>query len=241
MQSNYKYFDFRDSLDRLDEIITSNDTNYEEINNIPARDKLTFTNGFYVNCTALMVDIRKSSKLPSIHNRPTLAKLYRSYISEVVAILNGNVYCAEITINGDGILGIFDTPTQSQIDGVLSTSAEISSIVKFLNYKLSKKGIQQIQIGIGIDYGRALMIKAGYKGSSINDVVWIGEVINQAVHLSDHGNATYNDRETMISSNIYINLNDENKKLFSLNYARGCYHGNIVNTEMDNWYNENCK
>ena len=56
-------------------------------------------------------------------------------------------------------------------------------MVKILNYKLSQKNYSEIAVGIGVDYGRALMIKAGYSGSSINDVIWMGDVVNSACHL----------------------------------------------------------
>jgi hypothetical protein len=31
------------------------------------------------------------------------------------------------------------------------------------------------------------MIKAGHKGSAVNDVVWMGDVVNSAAHLCCHG------------------------------------------------------
>ena len=62
---------------------------------------VTFTNGFYVDCTALFVDICDSSKLPDYQNRPVLAKIYRSFISELVALFNGASKSKEVNINGD--------------------------------------------------------------------------------------------------------------------------------------------
>ncbi len=35
-----------------------------------------------------------------------------------------------------------------------------------------------------MDYGRVLMIKAGFAGSGINDVVYMGDVVNRAAHLA---------------------------------------------------------
>lgn len=51
-------------------------------------------------------------------------------------------------------------------------------MIKILNYKLSKKKYSEISIGIGIDYDRVLMVKASYSGSGINDVIWMGDVVN---------------------------------------------------------------
>lgn len=241
MESHYSTYNLDTSVERLDEIIAAADASFEEVNEIPSRDKLTFTNGFYVNCTALFADIRDSSKLPEIHTRPKLARLYRAFISEVVAIINGNVYCAEVNIVGDCVSGLFNTPYKNNIDSVFSTAARISSLVDILNYKLKRADIQEITVGIGISYGRALMIKAGYKGSAINDVVWMGDVVNDASNLSGYANSSWSDKEVMVSESIYINLNEDNQKLLERNPNRGCYHGYVINIGMNEWYENNCK
>lgn len=241
MKSNYNLYNFENSRGRIDDILDAKDTSYEEVDKIPSRDKLTFTNGFYVNKTAsIFVDIRKSSELPDNYKRPTLAKIYRSYISEVVAVINGNDDCAEINIVGDCIWAIFDAQYKSQIDGIFSTSAQVSSIIDVLNCKFKKKSIEPITIGIGLDFGRVLMIKAGYSGSGLNDVVWMGDVVNGASKLCGYGNKSWGDKEIMVSSDFQGNLNDDNKKLLSYNSSRGCYHGNVVNTGMNDWLEENC-
>lgn len=239
MESNHIYYNFNYSLNKIDIILSTSDNSYEEVNSIPSRDKLTYTNGFYVNCTALFVDVRGSSNLPKKYRRPTLARIYRSYISEVIAIINSNNKCAEINVQGDCVWAIFDTPLKSDIDGAFDTSAQISSIVDILNCKLAKRKIEPIKIGIGIDYGRALMIKAGSSGSGINEVVWMGDVVNSACKLCSYGNKELYDYELMISEVIYNNLKNENKILMKWNTLRNCYHGNIISTTMNDWVNQN--
>jgi class 3 adenylate cyclase len=240
MESNYNQYNFIESFGRIDDIILESDNSFEELNSIPSRDKLTFNNGFYVNCSALFVDIRDSSELPKKHNRPKLAKLYRAYISEIVALMNSDSNCAEINIIGDGILGIFDTPSKTNINEVFSIAYQISSLVAVLNYKFKKNDIETIKIGIGASWGRALMIKAGFKGSCINDVVWMGDVVNEASQLSNYGNNMWFDKEIMVSSVFYNNLNEYNKALLQWNADRMCYHGNVGSIPMIEWYNQNC-
>lgn len=240
MQSNFTTYDFEKSRKRIDEILDAGDNNYQEVDTIPSRDKLTYNNGFYVNCTAMFVDIRKSTSLMTKYKRPTLAKIYRTFISEVVAVMNGNLNCSEIFIQGDCVWGVFNTPYQTDINYVFGSSGKISSILDTINCKFKKRKIDPIEIGIGIDYGRALMIKAGYSGSGINDVVWMGDVVNNAAKIARYGNREYYDNETMISSVFYNNLNEHNKKLMSYSNTRGCYHGNIIDVNMNDWNNENC-
>ncbi|MDP3314140.1 hypothetical protein [Lutibacter sp.] len=242
MKSNFINYDFEKSRERIDNILKTEDKSFEEVDKIPSRDKLTFNNGFYVNKTsALFVDIRESSKLPSKYQRPVLARIYRSYISEVVAVINGNNWCSEININGDCVWGVFDAQYKPQLDSVFSTAAEVSSVIDTLNCKYKKKGIDPLEIGIGLAFGRVLMIKAGYNGSGLNDVVWMGEVVNESSNLCGYGNKTWNDREVMVSSDFQCNLNDHNKGLLEWNSNRSCYHGNIINTGMNDWIDKNCK
>lgn len=241
MQTNYSSYDHLACVSRIDEILEGGDTSYEEVNSIPSRDKLTFNNGFYVYCSALFVDIRGSSSLPDKYNRPTLAKIYRAYISEAVAIMNGNSDCAEINIVGDSVAGIFDTPYKSNIDGVFGTAAQVNSLVDILNCKLKERNIDSIRAGIGMSYGRALMIKAGYKGSSINDVVWMGDVVNQSAKLCSYGSKNWWDPPIMVSEVFYNNLNEHNQRLLQRNYQLNCYSGNVISTAMKEWYDANCK
>lgn len=241
MKSNHQKYEFEKSRSRIDDILKTEDKSFEEVDSIPSRDNLTFNNGFYINNTsALFVDIVDSSKLPSKYKRPVLARIYRSFLSEAVAVINGNIHCAEVSINGDCVWGVFDAQYKNQINSVFSTAAEISSVIDTLNCKYKKKGIDPLTVGIGLAYGRALMIKAGYSGSGLNDVIWMGDVVNEASNLCAYGNQSYNDKEIMVSSDFRGNLNDHNQGLLTWNSNRGCYHGNVVNTEMNTWLEENC-
>lgn len=243
MESNHiMSYDINKSAERIDDILNSSNSNFADKDSIPARSDLTFKNGYYVNITAIFIDIVGSSDMTDEHKRPTLAKMYRAFLSECVAIMNEVSNCKEISINGDCVWGVFNTPYQTDVDEVISVGAKLNSMIKILNYKLSKKGYSQISVGIGIDYGRALIVKAGYSGSGINDVIWMGDVVNSACHLCSKAGRGY--RKTIIISNVvYSNLNDHNKSLFR-SYLDGVdarYEGNIINTSMEEWYKENCK
>ena len=232
--TNYKY-DSNSSVSRIDEILDASNDAFVESDSIVDREKLTYTNGFYVHCTALFVDIRDSSNMTDAHKRPVLAKIYRSFISEMVALMNGHETCREVNINGDCVWCVCETNYKKDIDGVFSLAAKACSLVDILNYKLKKKGYQRYEVGVGIDYGRALMIKAGYKGSSIQDVLWMGDVVNQACHLSNEANSGYFDKRVFLSNIIFDNLNDDNKKLCSKDGGRDIYQADVVNIGMNDW------
>ena len=236
MKATNTVYKFEDSLLRIDEILNSDSSSYEELKSIPSRDKLTYTNGFYVNCTAIFVDICDSSELTSFHERPVLAKIYRSFISEMVALFNGFEQCREISINGDCVWCIFDSPKKTDIDSAFYAAASANALINVLNYKLKKKGYQTYDATIGMDYGRALMQKAGYKGSQINDVIWMGDVVNSACHLCNENRGFFGKR-IFLSKIIYNNLSDNYKSLCNL-FSNGIYHSNAINVEINNWLKE---
>lgn len=236
--TNIPSFNLESSLKRIDAILNADNNQFEEANSIPNRDKLTYTNGFYVNCAALFVDIRESSTMTDEHRRPVLAKVYRSFISEIVALFNENNITKEVNIHGDCVWCVCDTPYKSDIDELFSMAARACSMVDILNYKLKKKGYTTYSVGVGIDYGRALMIKAGCEGSGINDVIWMGDVVNQACHLCNDANSGYFDKRVFLSNVVYNNLNEDNQKLCSKDVGRDIYQANVVNITMNNWLKE---
>ena len=242
METKYIEYDIDKSSERIDSILNASNSSFSDLDYVPSRDRLTFENGFYVYITAIFIDIVDSSDMTDEHKRPTLAKMYRAFLSECVAIMNGNQICKEISIDGDCVWGVFETPYKRDIDSAFSVAYELNSLIKILNYKLKKKGFTTINVGIGMDYGRALMVKAGYSGSGINDVIWMGDVVNSASHICKKAGREWR-KPIIVSSTIYDNLNDNNKELLSsviIDYEQ-YYQGNIVSTGMEEWYQQHCK
>lgn len=236
MKSNFRQYDYKLGIERMKEILSSSDSEFEEKDSIPSSDSLTFTNGYYVSCTAVACDIRESSELAKKYNRPKLSKLLKAYISELVAVLNSSANCKEVLIEGDCVWAIYDTPYQTDIDVVFEVMFKANSVVNFLNHFLKKNSFETIRVGIGASYGRSLMIKAGYKSSGINELVWLGHVVNEAHHFCSLGakfdNWKYND-QIVVANTIYNNLNEYNQKLLTKNYSHDCYFGNVVHKEMN--------
>lgn len=242
MDSNHKAYNHVASFARIDGILAQPQGNFEERKELPDRDDLTFENGFYAYCSALFVDIRDSSTLPDIYKRPALARLYRAFISEIVAVLNAHERAREVNIVGDCVWGVFNTPTTADIDTVFVTACRANSLLKVLNYKLLKAGYKTpIKVGIGISYGRALMIKAGYYGSGINDVVYMGDVVNQASKLAAKGGGAVVSQPIVMDGVFRQNLNEDNTALTTWNATGAAYTATSVITAMEDWYKENCK
>ncbi|CAB1218968.1 adenylate/guanylate cyclase domain-containing protein [Acinetobacter bouvetii] len=238
MQANYKVYDFEKSRERIDEILDSSDNNYQESNKVPSIDDLTYNNGYHINCSALFIDLRGSKELATKHQKKVLAKIYRAYISELVALLNGNLNIQQIYIEGDCVWGVFNTETIVQINEVFNTAAKANSLIHTLNIKLKKKNYTQLKVGIGLHYGQALVIKAGYKGSGINEVTWIGELIGKTAQYCNDANKGW--RKPIILSDVFHqNLNDDNKKLCNKVPYTDFHECDVINTLMDTWVQDN--
>lgn len=217
IRNHYK-FDENKSILRVDKILNSN-KHFEYVKNIPNNNKLTFDNGYYVNVSAIFIDIVGSSKMTQNHKRPTLAKIYRCFISESIALLQSFNSCKDVNINGDCVWAIFDFNTINA-DKLIEISVQILNLMDKINLILKKKGYTQIKIGIGIDYGKALLVKAGYNKCGINDTIWMGDVVNSACHLCNNANRN-NRTEILISKNFLEKLNKYS--LFFRKVNDNCY------------------
>ncbi len=241
METKYKNYNFKESFKRIDDILDESDKSFEKLKSIPARNNLTYKNGFYVDCSTISVTLRDSIKLPTRFSLPLLTKIYRSFISETVAILNSNRQCVDIRINGDCVSGVYNTPHKTDIDSVFSDAAKITSLVKILSSKLEERGKNQINAAIGMDYDRSLLVKAGYAGSGINEIFWIGRVFNRAAQLRSYASKSSGIESTFVSNKIFINLSDYHKKLLGKHPAHDCFYGDVVNVTMDEWQEKQSK
>jgi len=237
VDGNFKPFNHVASSDRIRAILAQPLGSFEEVDALPSRDKLTFTNGFYGTSTAIFIDIRGSSALTSKYKRPTLAKIYRAFISEMVAVLNSVPIVREVNIVGDCVWGMYNTQYQSEITSVFGVACTANTVLRLLNHHYVENGIDPLEIGIGVDDGRALMIKAGYSGGGINDVVYMGDVVNSAAHLAHEAGRGRN-KPIYVGSDLYQNLPADDAALLSSTWLSGhgtVYVGDVVATDMNAW------
>ena len=89
---------------------------------------------------------------------------------------------------------------------------------------------------------KADSLKAGYSGSGLNDVIWMGDVVNSACHMANKAGRDGH-KTLLVSSCIQSNLNEHNQGLLNSTMIdwKTYYEGNVINTVMDAWYDEHCK
>lgn len=223
-------------MKRVDEILHPGNQGFDNLSDVPCRNSLNFENGCYVNVTALFVDMIDSSGLADFSRKPVLARIYRCFIPECVAVLSALEACQEVNIHGDCVWGVYNTRLQEDFDAVLCVAARLNSCINMINHKFEKQQYQKIKIGIGLDFGNSLMVKAGFCGSGINDVVWMGDVVNSACHLANMAGREGKSL-MLLSQNFYDRLRSKYRNLFqwkiNTSYCTA-YGGSAIMPYMEN-------
>lgn len=224
MRTNHQPFQFEDSIKRIRKHLTTF-RSYSESDDIPKRNDLTSKTGMYVQCVSMFIDLRGSSQLNKIYNDnpKALARIYQAYISEMVAIVNSIESCQEINIVGDGISAMFAGRHggEKPVIEALRAASMCNGLMKILNNELAKKlggNFQELKVGIGIALGRALVIKVGFINSGIYDLVYIGNVVNQASKMCGLAYKVF-DEPICVTSDVYeaigdVYANKKDKKTF---------------------------
>ena len=180
-------YDYKNGKSRIEEIL-NNETEIKEKEKVPKDDNFTFSNGYYSWVSAIFVDIRESSKLFTDDDKEKVAKIIRSFTSEIIEILKKDDNLREIGIRGDCVYAIYTTPSQEDIYKIAEKTFFINTFMKMLNKLLEKKDYPTIKVGIGMSTAKELVVKAGRKNASINNKVWIGDAVTKASNLSSLGN-----------------------------------------------------
>lgn len=175
-------YEFKDSKANVINILKSK-TPIKKMEYIPSDDEFTYENGVETFVSAIFIDIKNSSKL--FHERnEKLARLLRAFTSEIITILNDNSNLKQIGIRGDCVYGIYSTPKQNDIVEIYEIAVTINTFLLMFNNILSNYNYNVIEAGIGLGCDRELIIKAGRKGSGVNDKIWIGDAVVDAANLS---------------------------------------------------------
>jgi adenylate cyclase len=138
----------------------------------------------------LYIDIRKSTDLSVSHKPITLTRLYSAFVRSMVkAAQYYNGYVRNIV--GDRVMVVFDR--ENCFLNAVNTAILFNSLSKYIINKHFKNN--DIKCGIGIDYGKMLVVKTGTvkKGKEnqfYKSLVWLGRPANVASKLTDAANKT---------------------------------------------------
>jgi hypothetical protein len=238
-------YDYKAGKQRLEEIL-DNDMEVVEQDKLPNDDDFTFTNGYYSWVSAIFVDMRDSTELCADEDKEKLAKVFRSFSSEIIEILRDDDNLREIGIRGDCVYAVYTSPLKTDIYECADKCFYINTFMKMLNRLLKQHSLPEIKVGIGLSSAQELVVKAGRKGVGINSKIWIGKAVTRACHYANYGNKDGNPA-IVFGSCSYNNMIDQlikndpdknPKEWFTYHKDEGegdYYTANIIKTGFDNW------
>jgi hypothetical protein len=214
---------------------------------IPDNESLfNFQNGVKAWVGSIFVDMVDSTSFFIKNNlsENVKARIMRSFVEQIVTIMNENENCYDIGIRGDCVFGIFQANTKEMIVEMFRTSYCINAFMKMFNELLTKKGFPRIKVGIGIGSSPEVIIKVGKK-RVVNDKIWIGDAVVNASNLSKIANRNWYDpicMDPVTYNNIIDILIKEEPKYkswirsgSSTHFSGGFYQCDIVQTNFNDW------
>ena len=171
---------------------------------IPDRTNVTFGDkACIINAYVLYCDMRNSTGLLNKYSPEDIAKILKPFhliSSKIVKFHIGELR----SINGDSLLAFFNTE-----NALCDNAVEAAFAIKYyVGLLLGKKYGCELDYGIGIDRGRIFIAKVGSPGEFNNDLIWIGEAVNQAAKF---GNKAKGPNNIYITKVIFKLLSPKNK------------------------------
>jgi adenylate cyclase len=153
-----------------------------------------------IETCVLYIDIRKSTEMNLYHRPKTLAKLYSAFVRSIARgseFFGGKVR----NIIGDRLMVVFNK--ENCYLNAINTAILLHSIS---NYSIDKKfKHNNFKCGIGIDFGKMLVTKAGiikynHENENYKSLVWLGRPANIASKLTDLANKVYTENIIQVAT-----------------------------------------
>lgn len=234
-------YDYDEGLKRVIAILGGSIT-VKQSKFIPQDHDFTFDNGYRASVIGLFVDIRDSTALFMKQEKDQVARVIRSFTSEIIEILQDENDLRDIGIRGDCVFAVYTTTTPNSMISVSKKAIAVNTYIKMLNVLLNEWEFPTLKIGIGVAASNDLAIKAGRVGSNIEDIVWIGSAVTNASNLSSIGNKDGRG-PIVFSKEFYDKVIESLKNEYGpeIVFIKGLYggedifHGNFIYDEYNDW------
>jgi class 3 adenylate cyclase len=233
MKERYFGINIEESIERMDALLAESDHAYAQFTVFPHKWQEEPLKGIYVNAAILYFDLKKTAALFSNHSIGTVARIIRTYISEITAVLKSLPKCKGVVLDGDNIYGIYEASLTSGLDNIFALAVIGKSILEIMNHKLNSRGMPSVGAGIGIDFGRVLMVKTDFK--TVQEPVWLGDVIYFAARLSHLANQTEGGSHIFLSRLVYHHLSKEYQGFCQPNEPLACYQSTATYDPVSHW------
>jgi class 3 adenylate cyclase len=163
-----------------------------------------------IETCVLFIDIRRSTELNLQHRAQTVSRLYSSFVRAMVRCAeqyNGHVR----GIVGDRVMVIFDVA--DCFTNAVNTAQAMNTVSSRIINRHFKAN--EVTCGIGIDFGRMLVTKTGFRRHGFErhnyrSLVWLGRPANVASKLTDiaNKNATFKSEPAINVGRYYPNIDE---------------------------------
>ncbi|MDO1447739.1 hypothetical protein Q0590_15820 [Rhodocytophaga aerolata] len=233
MKERYFGINIEESLHRIDNLLAENNEAYAQYTTFPHKWQEEGLKGIYVNAAILYFDLKRTSMLFGHHSIPTVAKIIRTYISEITSVLKSVPKCKGVVLDGDNIYGVYDASLSTGLDNVFALAVIGKSILEVLNHKLRLQQMPLVNAGVGIDFGKVLMVKTEFK--YVKEPVWLGDVIYFAARYSHLANHAESGSPIYLSKVVYQHLSKEYQALCQPNEPLDCYQSTDTYDPITYW------
>lgn len=183
---------------------------------------LTMVDTAMVISTVLGVYVKRDESItPSI---------YANILKSVYDIFSEHPKCKDIISLENYVVAIIDSPFKTDIDNALDCVGKINALFKLVNRIREQKLQPKIEKGIGMNYGKVLMVKTSHSDNLV--MSWDGESLSTVVDLSTKAS---DEAKVFATFTIYNNLKEEYQKLFSKVLSNDYYEADPVNIAMNKW------
>ena len=180
---------FKENGQRIDDILGMN-IDLTDARVVPKTEDVGFEEGRQIETAVLFIDMRGSTVLSQDTQRKTISKIYKSFFDSVSKVVSYKTDAHIRGFAGDRLMAVF-SPGEDSCNNAVDTAIIMQTVIThILNPKLKEKFNVKIDYGIGIDYGKMMVVRVGiYGGGSNSDLVWSGRTANYASKLADHDGA----------------------------------------------------
>lgn len=231
-------YKFSESLSRMDSVLNEDISTIKEEKSIPIIDDKKSTNQIFckVWCTTVCVRFLLKQESQNLKSRLKSFQVQRIFITEVIKLLNFNKLCMDVSVVGNTIMLIYNTPHKTNFEAIMDRLAMLNSLVNIINLKSKNRGLAKVIIGVGVDYNETLMIQSNPKIT--DSIMWTGECQNRSLDMAytsiNHvENSKYQNNPIRISFSVFNNLSTDYQKFFGKT-ENDVYSANFVNVNMNN-------
>jgi adenylate cyclase len=182
------------------------DYDVQETKTIPSPEDVHFGKlAKKMNLCVFYIDLRRSTDLLFSHQKQTAGKIHKAFLHTVASVvLNNGGYIR--SFKGDSLMAFWPANYKTEIGSAVKAAMQVKWV---LAEKLKPlfAAYEEIDFGIGIDWGEVYILRAGIpRDANNNDLIFMGKCVNFAVAIGDQAKGP---NHIEISQITYENLLDD--------------------------------